>query len=297
MKLYLYRLFTYRRMILCCAVLPILSALVFGVNPLWVGVFCVICVALTMVIWPSSMVEPLAFSLTVALLVGVFAGHDTLSQMAKTPNAMPFFWGSVAIAAFFFWLFLVGLLCKLEMISAGRRKQHLTMTVPLELADAIAMSDGFFDGAARRAGPPCADGRIPVTMQSHGLDEALGPQITETTYFVKNSPVDQTDADFEQITETHLSFQGRDRVSVQRTRFYAKGTQTKIVKDEVHDMFSVLAWVLYWLKDGAREYMQFEIDCYLKRPTLSNFHVLDKQLIVAIGRVFQSQNESGTPPI
>lgn len=281
----LYRLYTFRRLIICCSVLPALTALALSIHPMGVAFGCLFLLSTMIAIWPHSTLEALAFSVTAALGVLAYAVISALYQATGEVQGTIFVSGITAFGAFFVWLGMIKAFAHLETISLGMLRLRSSCVVPLPLDQAIELEEGFFEGARTQKGPVQDDGSYIVTKSLQFADPDTNGVLTEEyAYRELPLPVESTDADAERRTQTTMVLHDETRVSVERTRFYSKRDKTIIRSEEVHDLFSVYAWTTYWLVDYHRDHKRLQLDAYLKRDSLSCAGRQDQNFLIAILR-------------
>ena len=267
-----YRFWRQRRLLILYAALILCGAVIGGMTQpvivlaLGLGLF----VIAVQVIWPASWLDCTAMAFATAVMLALAPVLVRVSGMALPgrETGMTVALGLLAVVA---WLLLVMLamafLVWLNTMRVGERSfravTHLSLS-PSEAADAFVVRPGK-RMHNRICGPADNDGLFEISFVVELADEVTLAPAQERLSF--RARVLEFEENGDRIRSLVQSFPPSGGSSVAEQVFEREGNGTRYEYREVHDVFTVLNVVFYWLQDAYADHLRAELDGYLGRRT------------------------------
>ncbi len=272
-----YRLFRLRRFYLFCLCLPLLGAgaaaliadstllLSPQVFPLVALIWATALLALILR-FPRASMEVMCITLTVTILLALLPAAESLTGL--TPGFVPL--GSVigmalllAIAGvvIFFGMIFAYSAALFGMNTTSRRSHtEVRFVLPPEVVFAAVAASPNTMHPLRRMGPVDRDGFFDVTLTlPFVISEDEGAQDTASyrMKLIEQGP----------LWQNALIVTPEGATSAHRIEVLARGHGCTLISDEVHENFTPLMALEFWLTDFGSDHYVAEVDASLGRPS------------------------------
>lgn len=291
----LYSIYRQRRLIALVAALPGLSALL-AFSPsaaIGVGLTVALVAAAILAIWPASHIDVLGLSIATTLILPLIAFATHLAEYAvdgRGDAAAAWLYLILSCAWFFLWLGGTRAICTLDTIPAGELHRSGNCFIelsPENAADALLIKADK-KMAMRECGPASEDGYFEVSFEVDGVNQTDFESATiRHSYLGRVMAYDvEDDGAIRSVQQTTFRECDPPRSSVIEQRFAPENGGTRYSFSEVHDLFSVLSRMLFWLQDAGADALEADINGYLGRPVQSCMYGSQVSLLSVIARWF-----------
>lgn len=284
-----------RRVIILCALLPAIGAafvLPFG-SVATIALSAALVAVLILLIWPAATIDVIGMALAAAIAIPfwLLLSQELWTVLQQNSSvATGWFWAIACFGTFFLWLGMVRIIASLDHVHAGTRHQNFSTFVdlsPKEMVKVMVLRANQ-EQFGRRAGPADENGFFSVIFKVDSVNLSdFSEETQEHSYFmriVEEENLPNEGSRF--VIQSSLDVSGKMRNSMEQMTFQPHGTGTHIRMNEVHDLFSVYAAMMFWLEDfqGADLYRRVEAH----KSGVQGFSAFpsQKSLLTTIARIF-----------